>query len=79
VVKKIRKQETKVITGNACSAYAVKLCRPDVIALYPITPQSEVVEQLTKFKADGQIDAEMVEVDANFRLPRSRCYDQREP
>jgi len=63
VVKQLRKQETRVITGNACSAYAVKLCRPDVIALYPITPQSEVVEQLTKFKADGQIDAEMVEVE----------------
>jgi pyruvate/2-oxoacid:ferredoxin oxidoreductase alpha subunit len=59
----MRKQETRVITGNACTAYAVKLCRPDVIALYPITPQSEVVEQLTRFKADGQLEAEMVEVE----------------
>jgi len=63
VVKQMRKHETKVITGNACSAYAVQLCRPDVIALYPITPQSEVVEQLTKFKADGTLAAEMVEVE----------------
>jgi len=52
-----------VITGNACSAYAVRLCRPDVIALYPITPQTEIVEQLSRFKADGQLDAEMVEVE----------------
>lgn len=59
----MRKHETRVITGNACTAYAVKLCRPDVIALYPITPQSEVVEQLTKFKADGLIDTDMVEVE----------------
>jgi pyruvate ferredoxin oxidoreductase alpha subunit len=63
VVKQMRKQETRVITGNACSAYAVRLCRPDVVALYPITPQSEVVEQLTRFKADGQLEAEMIEVE----------------
>jgi pyruvate ferredoxin oxidoreductase alpha subunit len=63
VVKQIRKHETRVITGNACSAYTVKLCRPDVIALYPITPQSEIVEQLTRFKADGQLEAEMIEVE----------------
>jgi len=63
LVKQLRKQETRVITGNACSAYAVRLCRPDVVALYPITPQSEVVEQLTRFKADGLLDAEMIEVE----------------
>lgn len=63
MVKQLRKQETRVITGNACSAYAVRLCRPDVVALYPITPQSEVVEQLTRFKADGLLDAEMIEVE----------------
>ncbi len=63
MVKQMRKQETRVITGNACSAYAVRLCRPDVVALYPITPQSEIVEQLTRFKADGLLDAEMIEVE----------------
>ncbi|MCR4393859.1 MAG: hypothetical protein NUV31_05745 [Dehalococcoidales bacterium] len=63
MVKQMRKHETRVITGNACAAYAVRLCRPDVVALYPITPQSEVVEQLTRFKADGLLDAEMIEVE----------------
>lgn len=63
MVKQMRKQETRVITGNACSAYAVRLCRPDVIALYPITPQTEVVEQLSRFKADGQLEAELIEVE----------------
>ncbi len=63
MVKQMRKQETRVITGNACSAYAVRMCRPDVVALYPITPQSEIVEQLTRFKADGLLDAEMIEVE----------------
>lgn len=63
MAKQIRKQESRIITGNACSAYAVRLCRPDVVALYPITPQSEVVEQLTRFKADGLLEAEMIEVE----------------
>jgi pyruvate ferredoxin oxidoreductase alpha subunit len=45
------------------AAYAARLCRPEVIASYPITPQSEVVEQLSAFHADGSLDAEMVEVE----------------
>jgi pyruvate ferredoxin oxidoreductase alpha subunit len=63
MVKSLRQEETRVITGNACTAYAVRLCRPDVVALYPITPQTEVVEQLARFKADGQLEAEMIEVE----------------
>ena len=57
------KKEKKLITGNAATAYGVRLCRPDVVAMYPITPQSEVVEQLSKFHADGMLDAEMIEVE----------------
>jgi pyruvate/2-oxoacid:ferredoxin oxidoreductase alpha subunit len=60
---KARKGEVKVITGNAAAAYGAMLCRPDVIASYPITPQTEVVEQLSRFHADGILDAEMVEVE----------------
>jgi pyruvate/2-oxoacid:ferredoxin oxidoreductase alpha subunit len=60
---KARKGEVKVITGNAAAAYGAMLCRPDVVASYPITPQTEVVEQLSRFRADGILDAEMVEVE----------------
>jgi pyruvate ferredoxin oxidoreductase alpha subunit len=48
------------MTGNAAAAYGAVLCRPDVISAYPITPQSEVVEQLAKFHADGILDCEFV-------------------
>jgi len=58
-----RKSESRVITGNAAAAYGVRLCRPDVVALYPITPQTEVVEQLARFKADGLLESEMIEVE----------------
>jgi pyruvate/2-oxoacid:ferredoxin oxidoreductase alpha subunit len=58
-----QKSQVRVITGNAVGAYGAMLCRPDVIAAYPITPQSEIAEQLAQFKADGILDAEYVEVE----------------
>jgi len=57
------KGDIKTMTGNAAAAYGAMLCRPDVVALYPITPQTEVVEQLSRFHADGLLDAEMVEAE----------------
>ncbi len=58
-----KNNQVKVITGNSAAAYGVMLCRPDVVGTYPITPMSEVVEQLSQFHADGILDAEMVEAE----------------
>ena len=58
-----QKSEIRVITGNAVGAYGAMLCRPEVVAAYPITPQSEIAEQLAQFKANGVLDAEYVEVE----------------
>ena len=60
---KAKQGELKIMTGNSAAAYGAMLCRPDVVASYPITPQTEVVEQLSKFHADGVLDAEMIEVE----------------
>ena len=60
---KAQKGQVKVITGNSAAAYGAMLCRPDVVASYPITPMSELVEQLSAFHADGILDAEMVEAE----------------
>jgi pyruvate/2-oxoacid:ferredoxin oxidoreductase alpha subunit len=54
----------KILTGNHAASYAVKLCRPDVIAAYPITPQTQLVEELNRLRADGEIDAEFVDVES---------------
>lgn len=51
------------MTGNHVAANAARLCRPEVVACYPITPQSEVAEQLSVFVSDGVLDAEIVEVE----------------
>jgi phenylglyoxylate dehydrogenase alpha subunit len=53
--------EVRVLDGNRAGAYGVLLSRPDVIASYPITPQTPLVETLYKFEAEGLLDAEMVE------------------
>ncbi len=45
-------------------ADAVKLCKPDVVAAYPITPQTHIVEHLAELVADGELDAEYIPVES---------------
>ena len=66
-------KQTKVITGNAAAAYAAKLCRPDVVAAYPITPQSELIEQLAKFHANGELDCDYVTVEGENSAQNVVC------
>ncbi|MFZ7127663.1 MAG: pyruvate synthase subunit PorA [Desulfobacterales bacterium] len=66
-------KQTKVITGNAAAAYGAMLCRPDVVAAYPITPQSELIEQLAKFHADGILDCEYVTVEGENSAQNVVC------
>ncbi len=53
-----------VITGNQAAATAAKLARVQVIAAYPITPQSPVVETLSEWVESGELDAEFVNVES---------------
>ncbi|MBW2062278.1 MAG: pyruvate ferredoxin oxidoreductase [Deltaproteobacteria bacterium] len=43
---------------------AVKMANTDVIAAYPITPQTHIVEHLSELVADGELDAEFVPVES---------------
>lgn len=53
--------QVTVLDGNRAGAFGVLLSRPDVIASYPITPQTPMLEALYKFEAEGLFDPEMVE------------------
>lgn len=55
--------EIKALDGNKAAGYAVLMCRPDVIAAYPITPQTPLLEALYRYQAEGRLEAEMVEVE----------------
>lgn len=57
------KQTVEVCDGNKAVAYGAKLCRPDVVAVYPITPQSAVAEWLSRWYDEGVLDAEVVRVE----------------
>lgn len=56
----------QAIEGSAAIAQAVALCRPQVIAAYPITPQTHIVENLARLIANGKLKCEMVSVESEF-------------
>lgn len=45
-------------------ATGVKLCKPAVIPMYPITPQTHIVEKLADFINDGELKSEMIHVES---------------
>jgi pyruvate/2-oxoacid:ferredoxin oxidoreductase alpha subunit len=47
--------EKKVMTGNHAAAYACKSAGVEVVAAYPITPQSPVVEKISEFVESGEL------------------------
>lgn len=53
-----------VLEGSYAIAEAVRLCKPKVIAAYPITPQTKIVEHLAKLVADGKLNAEFLNVES---------------
>lgn len=56
--------EFKFINGNEAVAYGVKLARAGVVAAYPITPQTKIVEKLSELIADRELEAEFVKVES---------------
>ena len=59
--------ELKVVEGSYAVAHAVKACRPDVIAAYPITPQTHIAEDLSQLNADGELgNCEYITVESEF-------------
>ncbi len=46
----------------------VKLANADVIAAYPITPQTHIVEHLAELVANGELDAEFIPVESEHSV-----------
>ena len=57
-------QKTVAITGNIMVAEAMRQCAPDVMAAYPITPQTTIVEEFAKYVAQGRVHTEYVTVES---------------
>ncbi len=52
------------MTGNEAVAMGVKLSRVKVVAAYPITPQTTIVEKLAEMVANGDLDSKFIEVES---------------
>ena len=53
-----------IATGNKAVAAAVKEVKPDVVAAYPITPQTEIVEQIAEYVTSGELDSRYIPVES---------------
>jgi pyruvate/2-oxoacid:ferredoxin oxidoreductase alpha subunit len=64
VTKKNNKTNNRLLDGNQAAAEGAKLSRVQVIAAYPITPQTPVTEALSEFVERGDLKAEYVAVES---------------
>ena len=56
--------ERMALTGNEAVAYAMMQINPDVVAAYPITPQTALMQKFADFVADGEVDTQFVLVES---------------
>jgi pyruvate/2-oxoacid:ferredoxin oxidoreductase alpha subunit len=56
--------ERLAITGNQALAQAVRMARTQVVAAYPITPQTSIVEEIAEFCATGRMDARFLQTES---------------
>jgi pyruvate ferredoxin oxidoreductase alpha subunit len=56
--------KTVAVTGNTAVAEAFRQLNPDVMAAYPITPSTEIMQQFTTFVSNGKVDTEVVLVES---------------
>jgi pyruvate ferredoxin oxidoreductase alpha subunit len=54
----------EAIAGDEAFATAMRQINPDVVAAYPITPQTETVEFFAEYVADGLVDTNYVTVES---------------
>jgi pyruvate ferredoxin oxidoreductase alpha subunit len=55
-----------ILEGSKAVAEAVRLCRPNLVCAYPITPQTHIVEQLSQMVADGKLEAGYLLAESEF-------------
>jgi pyruvate ferredoxin oxidoreductase alpha subunit len=64
VTRKMTQKQKKALTGAECSAEAMRQIDPDVVAAYPITPQTPIMHSFSQFVADGLVNTEFVPVES---------------
>ena len=62
--EEMKDQELLGLNGDEAAALAAKQVNPDVVAAYPITPQTIIVERFSEYVANGEVDTEFVAVES---------------
>jgi pyruvate ferredoxin oxidoreductase alpha subunit len=52
------------LTGGAAAAEALRQIEPEVMPIYPITPQTPIIETYAKFQAEGEVDTEIIKAES---------------
>jgi pyruvate ferredoxin oxidoreductase alpha subunit len=65
-MKIIKNQKSQILEGSNAIAHVINNIKPAVVSAYPITPQTHIVEDLAKQKADGQADFEYIRAESEF-------------
>ncbi len=60
--------EKMMLTGNYATAYGVKLARAEVIPVYPITPQTTIIEKIIEFISEKKLEAEYISVESEHSV-----------
>ncbi|MFZ5982018.1 MAG: pyruvate ferredoxin oxidoreductase, partial [Patescibacteria group bacterium] len=58
------KKNKLALTGGGAAAQALRQINPEVVAVYPITPQTTIIETFSKMKADGLVDTEVIQAES---------------
>lgn len=56
----------QILNNSEAIAQAVKMCRPAVVAAYPITPQTHIIERLAEYRANNEADYEFILAESEF-------------
>ena len=56
--------DLELLTGGEAVAHAMRQVDPDVVPVYPITPQTPIIQGFAKFVADGKAHGELVDVES---------------
>jgi pyruvate/2-oxoacid:ferredoxin oxidoreductase alpha subunit len=60
--------QTLLLNGNHAVAWGARLARPEVIPVYPITPQTPILELITDFQARGEMHAEVLTAESEHSV-----------
>ena len=57
-----------MLTGNAAAAWGARLAEVDYVPAFPITPQTEIIDTLARWCADGEMSARLVMMDSEHSM-----------